>query len=57
MPKTQTDYTQTIIYKFCCKNTSVTDIYIGNTTNFTQRKHNHKTNCCNEASKNYNLHP
>lgn len=54
MPKTQTDYTNTIIYKLCCKNPTVTDIYIGHTTNFTQRKNSHKTSCCNENSKNYN---
>ena len=54
MPKTQTDYTNTIIYKLCCKNPTFTDIYIGHTTNFTQRKNSHKTSCCNENSKNYN---
>jgi hypothetical protein len=54
MPKTQTDYTNTIIYKLCCKNPTVTDIFIGHTTNFTQRKNSHKTSCCNENSKNYN---
>lgn len=55
MPKLQKDYSQTIIYKLCCNDTTITDIYIGHTTNFNQRKHNHKTNCCNENSKNHNL--
>lgn len=55
MPKVQKDYSQTIIYKLCCKDTTIPDIYIGHTTNFNQRKHNHKTNCCNENSKNHNL--
>ena len=55
MPKTQKDYSHTIIYKFCCKDTKVKDTYVGHTTNFNQRKHNHKTNCCNENSKNYYL--
>lgn len=50
MPKNQMDYSQTIIYKICCKDVSVTDIYIGHTTNFIQRKHNHKKCCCNENS-------
>ena len=54
MPKNQTDYSQTIIYKLCCKDTNVLDIYIGHTTNFTQRKNQHKTSCCNETDKKYN---
>jgi hypothetical protein len=55
MPKVEMDYSQTIIYKICCKDPNITDIYIGHTTNFIQRKHNHKTNCCNNVSKNHNL--
>lgn len=54
MPKTQTDYSQTIIYKLCCKDTTILDIYIGHTTNFTQRKNQHKTSCYNENDKKYN---
>ena len=49
------DFSQTIIYKICCKDPEITDIYVGHTTNFTQRKHNHKNNCGNENLKNYNL--
>jgi hypothetical protein len=56
MPKTQTDYSQTIIYKLCCKEPTINDIYIGHTTNFTQRKNQHKTNCYNENSNNHNLY-
>lgn len=54
MPKTQTDYSHTIIYKICCKDPSISDIYIGHTTNFTQRKNCHKKNCCNKNNKNHN---
>ena len=54
MPKTQTDYTNTTIYKLCCKNPTIIDIYIGHTSNFTQRKNQHKRSCCNENSINYN---
>jgi hypothetical protein len=43
MPKTQTDYSATIIYKLCCKDPEIDDIYIGHTTNFIQRKNRHKT--------------
>jgi len=51
MPKVQTDYTNTIIYKLCCKDTSIKDIYIGHTTNIIQRKNNHRI-CCNNEDRN-----
>ena len=47
MPKTEIDYSSTIIYKITCKDPSITDIYVGHTTNFVQRKHAHKKNCIN----------
>ena len=34
MPKSQIEFSHTIIYKICCKDTNVNDIYVGNTTNF-----------------------
>jgi hypothetical protein len=43
MPKTTIDYTNTIIYKISCKDTSVKHVYVGHTTNFIQRKYAHKT--------------
>jgi len=55
MPKIISDYSQTIIYKICCKDPSINEIYIGHTTNFTNRKHNHKSNCRNSNLNNYNL--
>ena len=54
MPKIPADYSQTIIYKFCCKDTNIKDIYIGHTTSFTQRKSAHKFNCYDENGKQYN---
>jgi predicted GIY-YIG superfamily endonuclease len=39
------DYSKSIIYKFCCKDVSIKDIYIGSTTNFRQRKRQHKCRC------------
>lgn len=42
MPKSIIDYTNTIIYKLCCNDISINDIYVGHTTNFTQRKNQHK---------------
>lgn len=53
MPKTHTDYSNTIIYKLCCKNPDITDIYVGHTTNFTQRKNQHKNSRINENNKKY----
>ena len=53
MPKTQTDYSHTIIYKICCKDISINDIYVGHTTNFIQRKTQHKTSCYNINGKKY----
>ena len=55
MPKIPSDYSETIIYKLCCKDTTINQIYVGHTTNINKRKHNHKTNCCNSNLKNYNL--
>jgi glucosamine 6-phosphate synthetase-like amidotransferase/phosphosugar isomerase protein len=49
MPKCQMDYSHTIIYKICCKNTNIKDTYIGHTTNFTKRKNQHKTLLNNES--------
>jgi hypothetical protein len=55
MPKVNVDYSNTIIYKIACKDQTIKDIYVGHTTNFTQRKYAHKTNCINEKSTNYKL--
>jgi hypothetical protein len=54
MPKMEIDYSNTIIYKITCKDPLVTDLYVGHTTNFVQRKHGHKQGCKNEKSSNYN---
>ena len=49
MPKECVDYSNTIIYKIFCKTQSITDVYVGHTTNFIQRKYNHKT-CSNNVT-------
>jgi len=57
MPKNEIDYSNTIIYKIYCKDSSINDIYVGHTTNFTKRKSLHKT-CCNNLNnkcKIYNI--
>jgi len=54
MPRKEIDYSKTIIYKLCCKNPEIKDIYVGHTTDFRRRKCQHKTNCNNQNSKRYN---
>ena len=55
MPKVEIDYSNTIIYKITCKDPSVTDVYVGHTTNFVQRKHAHKQSCNNDNCKLYKV--
>ena len=55
MPKNDINYSDTIFYKIVCKDPSVTDLYVGHTTNFVQRKYSHKQMCNNIKSVGYNL--
>ena len=56
MPKKDIDYSNTTIYKIYCKDTRVTDIYIGHTTNFTKRKWKHKHSCNNLNNSNFKIY-
>jgi len=56
MPKKTIDYSKTIIYKICCKDIDITDCYVGQTTELTKRKYQHKTNCNNPNLKAYNIY-
>ena len=47
------NYQESSIYKLCCKDTTIEDIYIGSTTNFRRRKNEHKMRCNNSKSKSY----
>ncbi len=49
------NYDNSSIYKLCCRNTDIKEIYIGSTVNFTRRKQQHKTSCINDKSKEYNF--
>jgi hypothetical protein len=53
MSQSKVDYSKGIIYKLCCKDPEITDIYIGSTTNLIKRKNCHKTSCTNPNSKSY----
>jgi hypothetical protein len=55
MPKVEIDYSNTIIYKITCKDPSITDVYVGHTTNFVQRKNAHKQSCKNDNCKLYTV--
>ena len=55
MPKEDIDYSNTVFYKIHCKDSMVTDLYVGHTTNFVQRKYAHKRACNTESDANYSL--
>ena len=48
------DYSNTHIYKLCCKDPAVTEIYVGSTTNFNERKRTHRKACCSEQDPGHN---
>ena len=56
MPRLPIDYSKNINYKLCCLDQSITDIYIGQTTDFKNRKRQHKQANCNENNKDYNAY-
>ena len=45
MPRKPIDYSKTISYKIVCNDLSITDCYVGHTTDFTKRKSHHKSDC------------
>lgn len=55
MPITSCSYQKGCIYKIACKDPSITDCYVGSTTNFTKRKSKHKHYCKNPNTKKYNF--
>jgi hypothetical protein len=50
MPRKPIDYSKTIIYKLVCNDVEVTELYVGSTTNFRNRKNGHKSKCHNSNS-------
>lgn len=55
MPKKVMDYSKCLIYKIVCNDLLVTDCYVGHTTNFKQRKNNHRIVCNKINSIKYNF--
>ncbi len=45
MPRKPIDYSKTIIYKIVCRDLGITNCYVGQTTDFANRKHGHKCFC------------
>ena len=57
MPKVPIDYSETHFYKIVCRNTGIKDCYVGHTTDFTKRKHQHKGTCYDEKDQiHYNFY-
>jgi predicted GIY-YIG superfamily endonuclease len=54
MPKRATDYSRTVIYKLEHMEKKEL-VYVGSTTDFINRKSQHKHNCNNEKQKNTTL--
>ena len=48
-------YNNGTIYKLCCKDPTIKDIYIGSTCAFRRRKSQHKYSCNTENDKKYNI--
>jgi len=55
MPRLPIDYSKIVIYHFVCNDKLVIDTYVGHTTDMTKRKCRHKSACCNENGRDYNL--
>ena len=54
MPRTPINYQNTVIYKIVCNDLNITDLYIGNTTDFTRRLSQHRRCSMNAIYKEHN---
>jgi len=54
MPRLAIDYKKACIYEIVCKDVSITQRYVGSTTNLINRRNEHKSRCNNENCKHYN---
>jgi hypothetical protein len=48
------DYSKGLIYKICCLDVNIKDIYIGSSINMKARRNKHKHDCSSINRKNYN---
>ena len=51
MPRLPIDYANTVIYKIVCNDLSITELYVGHTTDFIRRKWSHRNNCIYENGR------
>jgi hypothetical protein len=56
MPRNPIDYSKSMFYKLVCKDITITDLYVGFTTDLKTRKSAHKTACHNENTRKYNMY-
>ena len=56
MPRLAIDFSKNVIYKLVCKDVNIKECYVGHTTDFTNRKYGHKSNCINPNSRDYNYY-
>ena len=56
MPRLPIDYSKTIIYKICCNDVNITDVYVGHTTDLIRRRRAHKFSSSNESNREYNYY-
>jgi len=50
------NYGKGIIYKLCCNDPNIKDIYVGSTTNFSRRKAQHKSACTSQLREKSNIY-
>ena len=58
MPRLNTDYSKTQIYRFVCNDLTITNTYVGSTTCWSNRKASHKMRCnnINNEKHTYNIY-
>jgi hypothetical protein len=59
MPRKAIDYSNTVVYMICCKDPTITDVYVGHTTSLSKRKCEHKSMCSNvnnNTTKRHNIY-
>ena len=49
------DYSATIIYTIRCKNPTITDLYVGHTTDFVKRRYAHRQLSLTQGNKLYEM--
>ncbi len=51
MPRKPIDWSKALFYRLVCRDPTITECYVGSTTNETKRRNDHKTNCTNQNDK------